>query len=95
MVNISCVELPDDVTADVWEGLVNYIEESSSEIVVLNEMALVKWHWGVPDVDLDVAKDAARLHEERMSMIKKLGCSVISSKPVVENDILYTKKSLL
>ena len=94
MVNVSCVELPDDVTVEVWGDLVKHLAENSSEIVVLNEMSLVKWHWGVPDVNLAVAKDAARLHDEQMDMIRRLDCKVISSKPVFEKNTLYNEAFL-
>ena len=94
MVNVSCVELPDEISSHVWEGLIKHVEENSSEIITLNEMPLVKWHWGVPSVDVQVAIDAANLHEERMTMIGKLGCKVITSKPIHENNKLYNEAFL-
>lgn len=90
MVNVTCVELPDKITDNVWEGLVKHVEEESTEILVLNEMPLVEWHWGVPKVDPTAAKAAATLHEERMKLLEKLDCDVISSRPVYE-DHLYNE----
>lgn len=90
MVNVTCVELPDELTDTVWMSLVKHVEEESTEILVLNEMPLVPWHWGVPDVNHELAKEATKLHKERMEMVMKLDCAVISSKPVY-TDLLYNE----
>ena len=94
MVNVSCVELPDETTPDIWGSLANHVEENSSEILVLNEMPLVKWYWGVPNVDDQVAKETSVLHEERMEIIRELDCKVIASKPIYENNKIYNEAFL-
>jgi len=94
MVNVTCVELPDDVTMEVWESLAAHVEEFSSEILVLNEMPLVKWRWGVPEVKMETSLEAASRHSERMGMIEELGCSVIASRPVVEDGKLFNEAFL-
>ena len=94
MVNVTCVELPDDITADNWETLLSHVEEYGTEILVLNEMPFAKWHWGVPNVDLDIAINAANLHQERMRMLKTLDCKVIASRPIIEDDALFNEAFL-
>lgn len=91
MVNVTCVELPDDITTDIWENLLHHIEENSPELLILNEMPFSKWFWGVPDVDFDVAKNAVNIHDERMEMVKNLDCNVISSRPIIEEDKLFNE----
>lgn len=91
MVNVTCIELPDDVTADIWEGLVQHVEENSTEILVLNEMPFAKWQWGVPNVDFHVSQRAEETHTERMKMLKKLECRVIGSQPVIEKGLMYNE----
>ncbi len=93
MVNVTCVELSNNITDDDWENLVKHTEEESTEVLVLNEMPLVPWHWGVPTVDIEIAKEATKVHEERMTMLEKLNCSIIASKPVYE-DNLYNEAFL-
>lgn len=71
-----------------------HVEEFSSEILMLNEMPLVKWHWGVPEVKTETSLEAASRHSERMGMIEKLGCNVIASRPIVEDGELFNEAFL-
>jgi N-carbamoylputrescine amidase len=91
MVRVTCVELPDSLDLVVWGKLVKHIENSSSELLVLNEMPAYPWIAHIKEYDQDLGKESVKIHKDFLNRIGTLGLPVISSRPILEENRLYNE----
>ena len=95
MVRVTCIELPDSFDLVTWGKLVTHLESEGSELLLLNEMPASPWIAYRAEYDEAVAHEAVRFHEDFLEKLTSLGVPVVSSRPVMENNVLYNEAFLI
>jgi len=91
MVRVTCVELHDSFDLVSWGKLVIHLDNEGSELCLLNEMPASPWIAYRADYDPAIALEAVRIHEDFLEKLRNLGISVVASRPVMENNVLYNE----
>ena len=87
-IKVTVSELPDGLEfRDVWPKLVDHVEKERSEIALLPEMPAYFWFPAIPEFDASVWREALKAHDEFMELLKELDATVISTRPVQENNL--------